>query len=473
MVKSVAIIGGGPAGLITLDALLLENTFDVVRLFERRSEAGGCWVFDPAPPEKIHDVKKLHRRQAFEHDELPEKVPAFVPKSLKQRFMDTATYSYLETNVEATVMEFSKEPFPPGGTDRSIAKYGKDTPFRHNTVVKGWLQDLYKKKGYHDHVVLDTSVELVDKIDGGYDVTLRKFGFRKDYVWKEHFDAVVVATGHYDVPYVPDIPGLQEFIDNPKNIAIHSKAYRSREFFRGKKTVVVGASVSAMDAVQDILAVAQTPVYSSQRKNTKGHLYFGDVAFKHPAVEVRAEIVRIDNETNTLHFNDDTSLSGVEAIIFGTGFSYAYPFLKDIDLTGNRVNNVYQHIFTIGEPTLAFVGAIQAGLTFKAFEWQAVAAARVLAGNAELPSIDEQKEWQRKKFERVGKGEYTAIYPYFEEYFELLRKLAGEKGPGRRLPPWNPVWEEHFWRGHQRRMNFWVENNHRVLDAKVQELALT
>lgn len=42
-VKRVAVIGAGPAGAITIDALAREKTFDVIRVFERREAAGGCW----------------------------------------------------------------------------------------------------------------------------------------------------------------------------------------------------------------------------------------------------------------------------------------------------------------------------------------------------------------------------------------------------------------------------------------------
>lgn len=41
--KRVAVIGAGPAGAIAIDALVREQTFDVIRVFERREAAGGCW----------------------------------------------------------------------------------------------------------------------------------------------------------------------------------------------------------------------------------------------------------------------------------------------------------------------------------------------------------------------------------------------------------------------------------------------
>lgn len=42
-VKRVAVIGAGPAGAITIDALAQEKKFDLIRGFERRERAGGCW----------------------------------------------------------------------------------------------------------------------------------------------------------------------------------------------------------------------------------------------------------------------------------------------------------------------------------------------------------------------------------------------------------------------------------------------
>jgi cation diffusion facilitator CzcD-associated flavoprotein CzcO len=47
--KSIAIIGAGPAGAITVDALAQEQAFDTIRVFERREKAGGCWSVSSSP----------------------------------------------------------------------------------------------------------------------------------------------------------------------------------------------------------------------------------------------------------------------------------------------------------------------------------------------------------------------------------------------------------------------------------------
>lgn len=41
--RSVAIIGAGPAGAIATDALVKEEAFDTIRVFDRRQAIGGTW----------------------------------------------------------------------------------------------------------------------------------------------------------------------------------------------------------------------------------------------------------------------------------------------------------------------------------------------------------------------------------------------------------------------------------------------
>jgi cation diffusion facilitator CzcD-associated flavoprotein CzcO len=43
VITRVAVIGLGPGGAITIDALAREKVFDTIRVFERREAAGGCW----------------------------------------------------------------------------------------------------------------------------------------------------------------------------------------------------------------------------------------------------------------------------------------------------------------------------------------------------------------------------------------------------------------------------------------------
>ena len=224
--------------------------------------------------------------------------------------------------------------------------------------------------------------------------------------------------------------------------------------------VVVGASVSGADIAFDLTSVAQSPVHAI----VIGHVangYFGDEAFNHPRIKKQPSIARVSNRT--VHLVDGTSIPDVDYIIFGTGYSWTLPFLPDVPVRNNRVPDLYQHVIWQKDPTLLFVGAVAAGLTFKVFEWQAVLAARLLAGRtSKLPSLEEMRQWEAERIKARGDGvKFTLIFPDFEDYFDAIKKLAGEgvAGKGRKLPGFQREWVRAFLDGHEKRKAMWKKLN--------------
>jgi hypothetical protein len=208
--------------------------------------------------------------------------------------------------------------------------------------------------------------------------------------------------------------------------------------------------------------------------------YFGGAAFAHPRIAPRPSIARVDAAAGTVHFVDGTAAAGVDALVFGTGFTWTLPFLAGGGsrlgaagiLQKNRPTGLYQHVVSRADPSLLFVGAVGAGLTFKIFEWQAVLAARVLAGRARLPPRAEQARWERERIEAKGDGAaFTVVFPDFEKYFEDVRRLAGPptaEGHGRELPPFDQAWYDKFMAGHELRKAMWERLNaeaHKELSA--------
>ncbi|KAF8655463.1 hypothetical protein AX16_003052 [Volvariella volvacea WC 439] len=460
-IHRVAVIGAGPAGAIAVDALAREQAFDIIRVFERRERAGGCWIYDgDVPTPLLENFQQLAQRTADPPFPIPTHLPAYTPKCKQPRYAETPTYSYLETNVDTRVMAFSQEPIPDIRSEASIKIHGHDTPFRHNQVISKWIAGLLERNGYNDFVEYNTTVERVEKVGGEWKLTLRRNGSggKLDYWWSEAFDAVVVASGHYSVPFVPHIEGLAEFERAYPGSVSHSKWFRDPKKYKGKRVVVVGASVSAGDICTDLTRIAETPIHAVVRG--KYNAYFGDEAFNNPHVLKHPEIERISPQDRTVHFKDGGSIHNVDAILLGTGYSWTLPFLPQIPVRNNRVPDLYLHIFYRHDPTLAFSGAIGAGLTFRAFEWQSVLIARYFAGRAKLPSKEEQQVWEVARIAKKGDGvPFTLLFPDFEEYFETVRRLAGEEGPGRNLPPFDKRWVELFFAGHERRKEMWRKNN--------------
>ncbi|KAF4120839.1 Flavin-binding monooxygenase-like [Geosmithia morbida] len=453
-VKSVAVIGAGPSGAITIDALAREKAFDVIRVFERRERAGGCWVGDDSEqrPPTVSPLAQLSDRSADSPLPIPDNLPAYTPKSVQPRFTESSIYPYLETNVDHVAMQFSQEPIPAQASRRSVDLYGPTTPFRPWTVIRQYIEGLVKRNGYEDYVSYSTTVERAEKVGAKWKLTLRRDGRERDYWWVEWFDAVIVASGHYSVPYIPAIPGLEQFEKSRPGSVIHSKHFRGRDLYKKKRVVVVGASVSAADIAVDLVSVAQQPVYAI----TVGHTfngYFGDEAFRHPGIVNRPTIAKITGRT--VHLEDGGSVDNVDHIIFGTGYTWTLPFLPSVPTRNNRVPDLYQHIVYQHDPTLLFVGAVQAGLTFKIFEWQAVYAARLLAGRGTLPSVEEMQRWEIDRIKARGDGgKFGLVFPDFEDYFDTLRDLSGQS-VGRQLPKFKREWFRSFMDGHELRKNMW------------------
>jgi cation diffusion facilitator CzcD-associated flavoprotein CzcO len=119
----------------------------------------------------------------------------------------------------------------------SVRRFGPGNPSRSYQVVLGWLEDQFKP--YIPWVSFNTTVESVEKRDGEWVLTIRKSGqtYRgrpQDYWWQETFDAVVVATGHYNIANIPAIDGLREAAETFPQVFEHSKAYRSANKYVGK-----------------------------------------------------------------------------------------------------------------------------------------------------------------------------------------------------------------------------------------------
>ena len=353
-------------------------------------------------------------------------------------------------------MQFSQEPIGSDRSEVSVGLYGEQTPFRHWHVMRRYIAELLERNGYEDLVSYNTTVELVEKVGAEWKVVLRKEGKQQDYWWVEWFDAVVVANGHYAVPYIPAIEGLEAFEKVRPGSVLHSKDFRGRDLYQGRRVVVVGASVSAADIAFDLTKTAQSPVHAVIIGHTANG-YFGDGAFYHPKISRHPSIAKVADRT--VHFTNGTSVEGVDHIIFGTGYSWSLPFLPNVPVRNNRVPGLYQHVVGRDDPTLTFVGAVGAGLTFKIFEWQAVYAARILAGRGTLPSTREMAKWEEDRVAARGDGpKFSLVYPDFEDYFETLRRLAGEPtkdGKGRRLPKFKREWFRAFMEGHEMRKDMW------------------
>jgi hypothetical protein len=141
------------------------------------------------------------------------------------------------------------------------------------------------------------------------------------------------------------------------------------------------------------------------------------------------------------------TVENFDKLIFATGYRLSYPFLSPEAVTPqNCLAGFYEHIWNIEDPSLAVVGQVKAALSFRVYEYQAVAVARVFAGRAKLPRKEAQQDWEAERLLHKGPtNNFHEIKPDFKEYFNFLRDLAGKPAHGTEgyvLPAWEDNWAE-------------------------------
>ena len=101
---------------------------------------------------------------------------------------------------------------------------------------------------------------------------------------------MVVASGHFNVPIIPTISGLEEFSRKHQRAVIHTKSYRGAEAYRGKNVVIVGGSVSAMETAIELVDVVKRldTIIRSQP-----HPFFGHTVFSHPRITLTLKLNRL------------------------------------------------------------------------------------------------------------------------------------------------------------------------------------
>lgn len=66
--------------------------------------------------------------------------------------------------------------------------------------------------------------------------------------------AIISATGSFQKPYIPDMPGLAEF----RGTILHSAQYQTAKLFRGQRVLVVGEGNSGAQILAEVSQVANT-----------------------------------------------------------------------------------------------------------------------------------------------------------------------------------------------------------------------
>ncbi|CAO3702153.1 unnamed protein product [Rhizopus stolonifer] len=348
-IKRVAVIGGGPGGIAAARALYKENAFDIITVYDRNTQVGGTWVYDSNtdPPPPIPSTDALE-----------------VDFTLQAHKLHSPIYASLRANLPKSVMCY-----------RDVAFNPKVPLFAHHQQVLDYLQTIVVSENLLPLFRFSTRVDRVEPqkdvwIVSTTDLTLGK---QSD----QEFDAVVIATGHYNVPYIPNIPGVDQLSRHTETV------------------LVIGGGSSGLDIVRETSAVAHK-VYQCIRTENE----MSRQAEPRSNVEQVSLLKRFDGLT--IEFADGKHVQDVDVVVFATGFLFSYPFLPfqkgNLIQKGQKVHQLSHYMFYKQNPTLSFLGLPIKVAPFPLMQRQATVVAKYWSNQVPmLPYEELEQETDDKK----------------------------------------------------------------------------
>lgn len=206
--QRVAIIGAGPAGLVAA-RYLKQHGFEP-HIFEQGRSVGGQWSGDAAY---------------------------------------SGVWPSMRTNTSRVMTAFS-----------DLSHLPEVPTYPSNQQMHAYLQRYAQQFELSAHLHLNTRVTGLAQ-DGD--------GWRLEYlgadgqVHSQPFARAIVASGRYNKPKMPSVPGIESFTGTGG--VAHTFNYKGPDRYRGQTVLVAGGSISALEIASD-LAMQGARVISSQRK---------------------------------------------------------------------------------------------------------------------------------------------------------------------------------------------------------------
>jgi dimethylaniline monooxygenase (N-oxide forming) len=207
--RRVAIIGGGPGGLVAA-RYLKHHGFEPV-IFEQGDQIGGQW-----------NVRSPH----------------------------SGVWPSMVTNTSRFLTCFSDLTPEPGGPI---------FPSNHEILV--YLKRYAQRFDIDSHIRYGTRVQLLERNPNGEGWVIRS---NDPQARSELFQYVVVASGRFNKPLIPSLSGLDSFCG--QGGVLHSFQYKDPESFRGKRILVVGCAISALEIASDLAMLGAARVVSTFRR---------------------------------------------------------------------------------------------------------------------------------------------------------------------------------------------------------------
>lgn len=393
----VAVIGAGPSGTAVLRAFSSAAAkgakIPQITCFEKQADVGGLWNYSWRTGVDAHG-EPVHN----------------------------SMYRYLWSNGPKECLEFADYTFE--------EHFGKVIPsFPPREVLFDYIKGRLDKANVRDWIRFKTVVRDVKYDEKSEKFTLKARKLEEQTETEEEFDYVLVASGHFSSPNVPEIEGFDKF----QGRVLHAHDFRDAMEFKDKNICVVGTSYSAEDIASQCYKYGAKSIHCSYRTAPMG--------FKWPDnFHTVPLLMKVEGKTG--HFRPDPerghkdwSTAELDAIILCTGYRHHYPFLADnLRLkTTNRLcvgpegakgggdGTLHRGIVWDKNPKLMYIGMQDQWYTFNMFDAQAWWARDVILGRIALPDkAGMAADFQKSRAEELVLEGDEANFSWQGEYIKGL-----------------------------------------------------
>ncbi|MRI35123.1 hypothetical protein EOPP23_19335 [Endozoicomonas sp. OPT23] len=372
--NKVAIIGAGPAGLIT--ARELERSGLDITVYEQRDCLGGTWAIQPL--DGFHDLRRSI------HD------------------IHSAGYPSLRSNFPKELMALPDQPFPD-----SLPLY----PTASN--ILNHLQRFSDSNGLT--AIIRFKHQFIG-IEKNISNSQRLWRLKTSQGDQGLFSAIVFCTGRYGCPILPEIAGTDDFSGTIE----HSLSYRGPDKYLGKRVALLGTGPSGEDLSREISLTASR-VYVCAHKGSRQHYPVEKGLYgKGNSISRHADIIGVND--NTVFLEDGSQLDNIDHLILCTGYRTADSILSalpgcKLSSNGMSATPLYLNLFHPLYPELSITGVDVGSFPFILYFYQARVIARYLAREINLPT----------EKQRIFAAKYVEIKQSGRVSFNVRRKAALEQ----------------------------------------------
>ncbi|XP_064466652.1 uncharacterized protein LOC135377864 [Ornithodoros turicata] len=346
MMKKVAVIGAGAAGINAARHLKeRQDVFDFT-VFEQTNSVGGTWFYTDHVGVNPYTGIPIH----------------------------SSMYCDLRTNLPIECMAFPGFPFPSPKAGQSFA---------HHSVILKYLESFCSHHQLEKFIKYNKRVTEVKPILKGQSISWDVYveDIHDKEIFHHSFDAVMICTGRYSTPMVPPLPGIEKYAGR----VTHSHDYRTAHSFTGETVLVLGAGPSGIDISLEIATVAKR-VYLC-------HNQLSQLKKDFPATICQeAGILRFDGG-HTVVLKNGKTISAT-CVVLCTGYKMTYRFLSAecrVTTDENVVFPLYKHMFHADFPSLAFIGLPMRVIPFLVMDYQNRFFLSALDGSVKLPSCSDMR----------------------------------------------------------------------------------